>query len=54
MAPADPGLVPAPDAAEPAPEEAQGGAVTYSLLGLKLSTRVPVKELGAAIAYSFV
>jgi MinD-like ATPase involved in chromosome partitioning or flagellar assembly len=27
---------------------------TYSLSALKLSTRVPVKELGAAIAYNFV
>ncbi|MBV9414014.1 MAG: MinD/ParA family protein [Solirubrobacterales bacterium] len=27
---------------------------TYSLSSLKLSTRVPVKELGAAIAYNFV
>jgi MinD-like ATPase involved in chromosome partitioning or flagellar assembly len=29
-------------------------AVTYSLRDLKLSTRVPVKELGAAIAFNFV
>jgi hypothetical protein len=27
---------------------------TYSLSDLKLSTRVPVKELGAAIAFNFV
>ena len=27
---------------------------TYSLASLKLGTRVPVKDLGAAIAYNFV
>ncbi len=27
---------------------------TYSLSSLKLGTRVPVKDLGAAIAYNFV